>query len=180
MRRALLSAVLCFVFSFVGFAQENDNNPASAAHIQTLFETMHSRDQVNRIMDTMLQPQHQLIREMFLKDKDKLPQDFEDRMSKHMNDLVKNMPFDEMMQAMVPAYQRHLTKGDINALLAFYSSPTGQKMLREQPKIMSEAMQNMMPIMSRYIDEMQNKVQQITQQMIDDAQKKGEHGSKDE
>ena len=34
-----------------------------------------------------------------------------------------------MMQSMVPAYQKHFTKGDIDNLVAFYSSPTGEKVI---------------------------------------------------
>ena len=50
------------------------------------------------------------------------------------------MPIDEMVDAMVPIYQRHLSHEDIEAILAFYSSPVGQKLLREQPAVMQEGM----------------------------------------
>src|SRR5439155_13694987 len=53
--------------------------------------------------------------------------------------ILMSMPFDEMMDAMVPTYQKHFTRGELDALTAFYSSPTGQKILREMPAIMSEA-----------------------------------------
>jgi len=68
------------------------------------------------------------------------------------------MPFNEMLQAMVPVYQRHFTKGDVNALIAFYSSPTGQKMLHELPSIMSEAMESMTPLMEKYMKTMKQRI----------------------
>jgi hypothetical protein len=55
--------------------------------------------------------------------------------------LFKEMPIDEMVDAIVPIYQKHLTKVDLAAVTAFYSSPSGQKILKEMPAIMSEAMQ---------------------------------------
>ena len=55
--------------------------------------------------------------------------------------LFKNMPVDEMIDAMVPIYQKHLTKDDLDGILAFYASPVGQKLQREQPAMMQEAMQ---------------------------------------
>jgi hypothetical protein len=61
--------------------------------------------------------------------------------------MFQNMPMDEMLQAMIPAYQKHLTEGDINYLIAFYSSPTGAKLVRELPEMMAEGMQEMMPIL---------------------------------
>ncbi len=42
---------------------------------------------------------------------------------------------------MVPVYEKHLTKGEVDALVAFYSDPKGQKILNEMPAMTSEAMQ---------------------------------------
>jgi hypothetical protein len=77
-----------------------------------------------------------------------------------MDDMLSTMPFGEMMQAMVPVYQKHFTHGDIDSLIAFYSAPIGQKILREMPAITSEAMQSMMPIMRRQMDAVMQRVQQ--------------------
>lgn len=55
--------------------------------------------------------------------------------------LFKDLPVDEMVEAMVPIYQKHLTKEDLDGILAFYSSPVGQKLQREQPAMTQEAMQ---------------------------------------
>lgn len=54
--------------------------------------------------------------------------------------LFQGMPIDEMVEAMVPIYQRHLTREDIDSIVAFYSSPVGQKLQREQPAMMQEGM----------------------------------------
>jgi hypothetical protein len=55
--------------------------------------------------------------------------------------IFKTLPLDEMMDAIVPIYQKHLTKVDLAAVTVFYSSPAGQKILKEFPAIMSESMQ---------------------------------------
>ena len=178
MPRFLLAVILCFAFTLSSFAQQADDTPASKADIQTYFETVRSRDSMNKMIDSMLKSMHQLMHEQYLKNKDKLPEDYEQRMSKQVDEMFKNMPFDEMMQAMIPVYQRHFTKGDVYALLEFYSSPTGQKMLNEMPAITDESMQAMMPIMSRYLDEIQIKMQQETDQMIKDAEKKADEAPK--
>ncbi|HTS09359.1 MAG TPA: DUF2059 domain-containing protein [Candidatus Eisenbacteria bacterium] len=54
--------------------------------------------------------------------------------------LFQGMPIDEMVDAMVPIYQRHLTRADIDGIMAFYSSPVGQKLQQEQPAMMQEGM----------------------------------------
>jgi len=119
-----------------------------------------------KMMDAMAKPMHQLVHDRYLKEKDKLPADFEARMNKMMDDMMKDMPFDEMMQAMVPTYQKHFTKGDMDALVTFYSSPTGQKLLREMPAITAEAMTAMMPIMRQHIDAANRRLQQQTDEML--------------
>src|SRR5690242_15484978 len=55
--------------------------------------------------------------------------------------LFKSMPVDEMVDAMVPIDQKHLAKEDMDAILAFYASPVGQKLQREQPAMMEEGLQ---------------------------------------
>jgi hypothetical protein len=78
---------------------------------------------------------------------------------------------DEIMDAMVPVYQKHLTKGDIDNLVAFYSTPTGAKLLREMPTIMAEAMQDMMPIMTKYTDNVKQTLLKQTNDMIAQSKK---------
>jgi len=55
--------------------------------------------------------------------------------------VFKSLPIDEVLDAMVPAYQKHLTKSDLEAILSFYSSPVGQKLIKEMPAIMKESVQ---------------------------------------
>jgi hypothetical protein len=53
---------------------------------------------------------------------------------------------------MIPIYQRHFSKTDVNSMTSFYSSPTGQKFLREMPAVMAESMQAMYPRIQRQIE----------------------------
>ena len=74
--------------------------------------------------------------------------------------------------AVVPIYQKHLTKGDIDALVAFYSSPTGQKMLRELPAIMAETMQAMMPSIEKYMETVRQRIDEQFAQALKQSEKK--------
>jgi hypothetical protein len=112
---------------------------------------------------------HQMIHEQYMKDKDRLPADFEARMNKMMDDTMKAFPWDEMLESMVPVYQKHLTKGDIDAIVAFYSAPTGQKLLREMPAMMAEAMESMTPILRNQMDAMTERMQVEIAQMLKES-----------
>jgi hypothetical protein len=49
-------------------------------------------------------------------------------------------PVSEMLDDMSGLYQRHLTRSDVDAFIAFYASPAGQHLLDAQPAIMQEYM----------------------------------------
>jgi hypothetical protein len=169
MKRFLLTLAICLAFVNAGVAQQPADAPATKEDVQKYLDVMHSREMMARMVEAMSKPTHQMIHEQYMKDKDKLPADFEAHMNKMMDDTMKAFPWDEMLQAMVPVYQKHFTKGDVDSLVAFYGSPTGQKILRELPAITAEAMQSMMPILRKQMDTMTERVQEQTAQMLKDS-----------
>lgn len=172
MRRILLATALCLSTPLLGLAQQTTQNafdaPATKEDIQKYLEVMHSREMMAKMVDAMSAPLHKMLHEQYLKDKDKLPPDFEERTAKMMDDSMKSFPWDEILNSMVPVYQKHFTKGDVNALVAFYSTPTGQKILRDMPAVMQEAMENMMPLMQKHMEAMKARAQQEVAQMMKD------------
>lgn len=173
MKRTLLILALCLAFAGVGAAQQSAADaPATKEDVEKYLKVMHSREMMAQMVDAMSKPMHQMIHERFEKDKDKLPGDFEAKMNKMMDDTMKAFPWDEMLESMVPVYQKHLTKGDIDAIVAFYAAPTGQKLLREMPAMMGEAMQVMMPILRKQMDAMTDRMQEEVAQMLKDPKAK--------
>src|ERR1700688_4067461 len=160
MKRSLLTAILCLITGWTCTAQQNAADaPATKEDVQRYLQIMHSREMVAKMADAMSKPMHQMVHEQYLKDKDKLPADFEARMN-------------EMMDAMVPVYQKHLTKGDVNALVAFYSTATGQKLIKEMPQITAEAMQEMLPLMRKSMDAMTQRMQEEIAAMVRESDRK--------
>lgn len=172
MRRYTVVLIICLLFGLCSFAQTSDPSaPATKEDVQRFLDAMNSRDMMHKMMDSMTQPMHQMIHQQYEKEKDKLPPDFEEHMTRLIDDMFKNVPWDEMLDSMIPAYQKHLTKGDIDGLVAFYTSPVGRKLVRELPAITSEAMQNMMPIMSKYMDTMNARMQAEIAEMKKNGEK---------
>src|SRR3974390_1438335 len=150
--KRLLIVFVCLAFSFPVLAQ-NADEPASKDDVILYLRTMHSHDIFQRTMEVQSQTMQQLFRDQMMKDKGSVPPEFDQTFKKAMDDLIKGMPIDEMTQAMIPAYQKHFTKGDIEAMNAFYSSPVGQKALQELPVVMQEGSAAALPIMSNYLTE---------------------------
>ena len=170
MKRIFLAFLACIAFVLPGIAQQSPADaPATKEDVQKYLEVMHAREMMAQTVAAMSKPMHQMIHDQYMKDKDKLPADFEARMNKMMDDMMKGFPWDEMLQSMVPVYQKHFTKGDIDAVVAFYSTPTGQKLLREMPTMMAESMQTMMPLLRKQIDAMTERMQEEVAQMIKES-----------
>jgi hypothetical protein len=171
MKRSLI-ALACLAFCFSGSVSvlaQNADEPASKDDIILYLRTMRSHDMFQRIMEVQSQNMQQLFRDQMLKEKGSVPPDFDAHFKKAMDDMIKGMPIDEITQAMIPAYQKHFTKGDIETMNAFYSSPVGQKVLQELPVVVQEGSQAAMPIMSKYISDWKDRMQQDLKDMGDDS-----------
>jgi hypothetical protein len=172
MKRLLCVMGVVLVLSWTCTAQTSDaDSPASKEDVERYLQVVHSHDMMKKMVVAMSQGMHQMLHQQYLQHKDELPPDYESRMTTRMDEMFANMPWDEMMQAMAPVYQKHFTKGDIDSLVAFYSSPTGEKMLREMPSIMAEAMQNMTPVMTKYMETVQQRLRKETDLMIAQSRK---------
>lgn len=150
-------ALNCLAFSTLAFAQ-NADNPASRDDIILLLRTMHSHDMMRRTMEVQVSSMQKLLHDSILKDTGRVPSDFDARFKKAMADMLNGMPMDEIVQAMIPAYQKHFTHGDITAMNSFYASPVGQKVLQELPDVMRDGMEAALPILSKYLGEAQDKM----------------------
>ena len=131
---------------------------ATKEQLTRLFEVMRVRQQMDSILKMMpamvekqMQEQMKAIRaqmpgsgEMSPKEQETMAQ-FQKRI---MEKALGAYPYEEMMSDMTEVYQRHVSRADADAFIAFYSSPAGQRLLDEQPAIMKEYMPMVMKRMS--------------------------------
>jgi uncharacterized protein len=59
---------------------------------------------------------------------------------KFWGDFMKEVHTEELVDLIVPVYDRNLTQGDVTELIRFYESPTGKKFVSVLPKITQESM----------------------------------------
>ena len=171
MKRILITLALCLAVASTALAQQTaTDSPATKEDVQRYLDVMHMHEMMQQMVEAMSGPLHKMVHEQYLKDKDRLPPDFEARMNKMMDDMFKDFPWDEIMQSMVPAYTKHFTKGDLEALTTFYSSPTGQKVLRELPAITAESMELTMPIMNEHMKKVMQRVEQQVAEIMKETQ----------
>ena len=124
----------------------------SKEDVKKLFDVMASREQIGQIMQQVFAQMRSLNREELKKQHPDVSEGDLARMDRQSEDLIKNFPLDEMLSDMVPVYQRHFTKSDIDALTAFYSSQPGQKFLHEMPAVTAETMRAVYPRIQAEVD----------------------------
>lgn len=56
------------------------------------------------------------------------------------SEFAKEVDANELINGIVPIYQKHFTEEDVREAIRFYKSPTGAKFIAKQPQIMQESM----------------------------------------
>src|SRR5215467_12846145 len=117
-------------------AQEAANADApDRADVVKFLDLMHARQQMTQLLDGMAKQMRQGAEQGF---KEKVPNATPEQLAKLdkiCDSIFNSLPIDDLVDAIVPIYQRHLTKADLTAVTEFYSSPVGQKILKELPGI---------------------------------------------
>jgi hypothetical protein len=90
-------------------------------------------------------------------------------LSRFLDKAVNLFTVDEMLDDMAAIYQRHFTRDDVHAYIAFYSTPAGQHLLQITPVIMKEYM----PIVMQRVQERSKDLSAELSKEINDVLKSG-------
>lgn len=161
MKRALGIALLFVLVVCQVWAQQpsSDDTPATKEDVEKLFTTMHIREQMRNMMDLMAKQSRLMAEDALKKKMPDISQTELDRVNSMLDQTMKNFDLDGMIDDMIPVYQHHLTTADISAMAKFYETPTGQKVLREQPQMTAEAMKAVQPRMEKMMSSMMDEAE---------------------
>jgi hypothetical protein len=98
-------------------------DPAKEAEIRKMLK-------LNGTEKLMVQMKEQMLA-TFRQRQSSLPPEFWDRMD-------KDMDVHELLEKMIPIYDKNYTLDDLKAANAFYESPAGQRIIASSPKVMAE------------------------------------------
>ena len=169
--------LVVLVATCIGWAQQapSESAPASKEDIEKLFAALHLRDMMQNVMAATMQQSKQIAHDAIKKKEPELTQEQLEHMDALMDNFAKTLDLSGMLDDMIPVYQHHLTKQDVSAMLAFYESPTGQKMLREQPAMMAEAMQAMRPRMEKMMSDITDQAEKMAKEDSKDSTQPAKH-----
>lgn len=168
MKANCLTAIIFWVCMPAALAQVTvsvaGDTPATSEQIQHLFAVMEVREQTHRMMNSMVE-QMQAASEATIRAR--YPQITEAELAKLnriSEEVLRDMPLDAMLDDMIPVYQKYLSQSDVDAMIVFYQSPTGKKLIAEMPLITQEAMQVSSRHMEKQVDTVMQKVEDIVKE----------------
>jgi uncharacterized protein len=174
-------SILLFLLCLPAVAQVTTSSPgtdtATKEQIQKLFDVMQIREQSHRMMDSV-EKQMQVMSTQTVKMR--YPQISAAelaRANRITEESLKQVPMDAILDDMIPIYQKHLSQTDVDAMITFYSSPTGKKLMQEMPAITQEAMQMSYQHMQKQIDDV---LRRVDESMREDEQRKPQKPSTQE
>jgi len=176
MLRKLAIAFVLLVFASIAVAQNGSASgeaPSKEGVIKFL-EVTQARSRILQMFDGMAR-QARLGADQAFREKvpDATPEQIA-RVEQIAESLFKEFSPDEMIDALVPIYQKHFSKADLDAMLVFYASPAGQKVLKEMPAILAESMEVGGEMGRRKTAAINQKIEQQIAEMIREEQNRRE------
>jgi hypothetical protein len=128
-----------FIILLVSLACLQLNGQTKQEKILKYISIVNSEEMINKGFDGMLQ----FMKQQSSKD---LTKEQQDEFSTFMMDETKNMAKKALTEFYPKVYDKYFTDNEIDELLKFYQSPTGQKFVKVTPDIQMEYMQNFMTV----------------------------------
>ena len=122
-RLAVMSCLLLLCFTPALMAQTTPAN-TKTANIRKLLVLMDAGATFKNAMQTQVD-----LMKMAAKD---IPPRFWD-------ELIKEIDSAAFLELLVPIYDKHLSADDVDALIAFYQTPSGKKLISVLPQIIAES-----------------------------------------
>src|SRR5919201_2900565 len=132
-RNLPITALMLLIASAGAAAQSRAARP-SRESVLRLLDAMGSVKTMAEVMDQTVSTQADYLAKM----RPDIPAEV---MADLVSDAKKEIKPQELLDMLVPIYQKHFSASDIQALLAFYDSPVGRKVALEMPRIATESMQ---------------------------------------
>jgi hypothetical protein len=150
--------------------QQQASNPATKQDVEQLLALTGVRERMHQMWAQMGQQMAITAAQSFhLKNPDATPlqvHKVQQAVERSFQSSLAVVSTEELINAVVPIYQKHLSHSDIQAIIAFYNTDAGKRYLKEQPAMQAESMQAVQPIIQKHLPEMQAAAEKAVQQTM--------------
>jgi len=168
--KAGLLFFILFVLAIPAPAQQLPPNAPSREQVMELFESIQLRRTMEASQEAAMQSvaavSQQISRQNGRTPDLQTQLQMESLMKGLMEDVRAVLPTDAMLEAIVPIYQRRFTSDEINAIIAFQTSPVGKKMTGLQPAMMQETIQALRPLQEKAMPESMKRLNERVQKLM--------------
>ena len=150
-------------FALIAFGPAAHSQQTSVAAVATAKELITATN-ATAVFNPLIAGVVEQAKLLFLQQNPALSKDLNEIADKMRTDLAPR--FAELNDEMAKLYATHFTDQELRAILVFYKSPVGQKLLREQPTVVDASM--------RYAQDWANKLSdQVIANMREELKKRG-------
>lgn len=137
MKHLLAICVLILAGSVIATAQTPAQNPTTQASPQTDAERAAKRADIRKLIE--LTGAANISADALLKMIEPLKASYPQVPEEFWNTFVHEVHSDELIDLVIPIYDKYYTRDEIQELTRFYQSPVGQKTIKVLPKLSAEA-----------------------------------------
>ena len=142
------------------------NGPPTREEVLHFMQLLNVRDQIRQAMAGTLEQAKRSARQV-LASKTEHPTSAQfAELDRTVEEAFKSISVDDVLSVVVPVYQKHLTRGDLETVLAFYSSPVGQKLLHEMPAMTTETIEASNTVLEQRFNAIMDKIDQRTDELV--------------
>ncbi len=154
---SILTIILAMTFTSLTFAEDNTR--------RLLAEELLLRMETTKMIEKSFEMVKQMMFAQF-KDTMKQPNDESEKMSSMQSKIwefmIKEMSWEKLKDDYISIYADTFTEEDLKALIAFYKSDVGQKLIQKQPELMQKSMQ----IVQKQTMILMPKIKQMTDDLL--------------
>jgi hypothetical protein len=147
------------------------DTPATKQDVQKLFEVMQINKQMHVMMNSMAEQMKTLMHDTLKRKQPGITDQELARADRYSSEVMKNYPIDTALEDMIPVYQKYLNKSDVSAMIDFYSTPTGKKLMQQMPQMTREAMQVSSARMQKQMETLMDKIEQMAREDAEEQER---------
>ena len=166
-----IAILLCVSCSVVG-AADTTPSEASIKQLLSVTEEQKMQDQMLTQMDAVMKSaMQQVTRDQ--KVTPEMQKDIDKRGEEMMKFFREELAWNNLEPMYVRVYQKSYTQKEVDDLLAFYQTPTGQSFVKKQPVVSQNMMADMQQRMGPMIQRIERMQQEVLAQIRAGKEKKG-------
>ncbi len=134
-----LSAAVVIFIALSAFGQQSD--PATREDVLKFFQVMRVHQSMEDVRNAAVEQAKASVRALLADELPHATAQQKAELESMVERMIQAYTIDNTIEDLIPIYQKHMTKADLEAMTAFFSSAAGQKFLDTEPVIANDALQ---------------------------------------